>query len=222
MTGRLIVIDGLDGSGKNTQVTMLVERLRKEGVAVETLDFPGYKTTFFGKLIGEILAGKYGKDAAKIDPHIFSPLYAVDRWEQKPTIEKWLAEGKVVVLDRYVSANQIHQGGKISNPEEREAFLAWLDTMEHVVLKNPRPDLVIYLDVHPDITAELLKDAQEKKEYLAGGTDLVESNEEYVRNSHISALSLSHSSKNWKRVDCLQDGNMRSREDIHNEIYSLI
>ena len=104
--GKLIVLDGSDGSGKATQTRFLLARLKKEGYRVKTLDFPQYEKNFFGKLIGECLVGDYG-DFVKIDPHIGSVLYAADRYESKPVIERWLKQGFVVVLDRYVSSNQI-------------------------------------------------------------------------------------------------------------------
>ena len=120
--GKLIVIDGTDGSGKATQVAKLKERLILEGVVVESLDFPRYYDNFFGKLVGECLAGKHG-DFAALSPKIASVIYAADRFESAQQIRTWLDEGKTVVLDRYVSSNQIHQGGKIDNPDERYDFM---------------------------------------------------------------------------------------------------
>ncbi len=144
--GKLIVIDGIDGSGKATQVALLKKRLQQEGVRVKTIDFPRYYNNFFGGLIGEYLSGKYG-DFIAMDPRVASVLYAADRFESSKEIKKWLDEGYVVLADRYVSANQIHQAGKIDEPKVRKEFLAWLDTMEYEVFQIPRPDLVVYLDV---------------------------------------------------------------------------
>ena len=166
--GKLIVIDGSDGSGKATQTKLLMETLRKKGVKVKTLDFPQYENNFFGELIGECLTGACG-DFVTLDPRITSVLYAADRFESSEKITKWLDDGNVVILDRYVSANQIHQGGKIFNSRKRKAFLEWLDRMEYDIFKLPRPNKVIYLDVPIATSIGLLQQAQQKKQYLKDG-----------------------------------------------------
>jgi dTMP kinase len=189
--GKLIVIDGLDGAGKATQVALLFDRLKSEGKKVMTLDFPRYKDNFFGNLIGECLSGKHG-DFLHLSPHVASVLYAGDRFETATKIKKWLDEGKYVLLDRYVSANQIHQGGKIKDPKERRKFLLWLQTMEYDIFKIPRPDRVIFLDVTPDITREMLTkqvNKRDKKSYLGkNAKDIVEESMEYMEASRVSAL----------------------------------
>ncbi len=113
------MIDGIDGTGKATQAKLLVQRLRREGQKVQAIDFPNYYKNFFGKLLGNYLSGKYG-DFAEVDPHVASVLYAADRFESSPQIERWLKEGNIVVADRYVSANQIHQGGKIDGRASKQ------------------------------------------------------------------------------------------------------
>ena len=112
--GRLIVIDGTDGSGKATQVALLAKRLKKEGYTVKLVDFPEYYKNFFGGFIAHCLQEQY-YNWTSIHPKIASIAYAADRWESKDQIEAWLAKGYVVLANRYVSANQIHQGGKIKN-----------------------------------------------------------------------------------------------------------
>ena len=109
-TGKFIVIDGIDGSGKATQTKLLTNRLKNLGVKVKAIDFPRYYDNFFGKLLGEYLSGVYG-DFTQVDPRVASVLYAADRFESSQQIKKWLATGYTVIADRYVSANQIHQGG---------------------------------------------------------------------------------------------------------------
>jgi len=168
--GKLIVIDGVDGSGKATQVKRLAEALRAKGKKVETIDFPRYKDNFFGAMIGECLCGDYG-DFAKLDPHIASVLYACDRMESSKQIKEWLAAGKIVIADRFVSANQIHQGGKCKTEAERKEFLRWLDRMEHEVLDTPRPDVILYLNIPIAVSQELLAKQKasgivEKKPYM--------------------------------------------------------
>lgn len=210
--GKLIVIDGADGSGKATQTALLLKRLKKEKVPVVALDFPQYTKNFFGKLLHRCLAGEYG-DFISIDPHIASVLYAADRFESKKKLEQWLAAGKVVILDRYVSANQMHQGGKISDARKRKEFLAWLDTMEHKVLGLPRPNRIIYLHVPVAVSQVLLKDKKR---------DLAEQNMKYLSDSQRGALKLIEASNAWVKIDCTKNGMMRSREDIHEDVYAQV
>lgn len=222
--GKLIVLDGSDGSGKATQTRFLLARLKKEGYRVKTLDFPQYEHNFFGKLIGQCLVGDYG-DFVQIDPHIGSVLYAADRFESKPVIERWLKQGYTIVLDRYVSSNQIHQGGKIRQPKRQREFLKWLDTMEHVVFGLPRPDSIIYLDVPTTISQSLLKteDQKRKKVYVSKRkTDLVESDEEYMRRSRESALKLVRQLNAWTKIVCTKRGVLLTREEIAEKVWDQV
>src|SRR3989344_9179485 len=189
--GKLIVIDGIDGSGKATQVKLLAEKLKQLKIPVKTIDFPHYDDNFFGKLIGEYLSGAYG-DFIQTDPRVASVLYAADRFESSQQIKNWLAQGFVVIADRYVSANQIHQGGKIADNKKRQDFLRWLDQMEYEIFKIPRPDLVIYLDVPLAVSQAWLeqKAAVRRKKYLKGRRDVAEDNLLHLKNSRSSALGL--------------------------------
>ena len=221
--GKLIVIDGIDGSGKATQVKFLAEKLKKLGVKVKTIDFPRYDDNFFGKLIGEYLSGAYG-DFIQTDPRVASVLYAADRFESSWQINQWLLKGYLVVADRYVSANQIHQGGKISNPLERQEFFRWLDQMEHKIFKVPRPDLVVYLDVPFEVSREWLqqKVAKRKKGYLKGRRDVAEDNLLHLKNSRASALSLGKQNKNWVRIKCCQGMICLAPEQVHERVMQII
>src|SRR3989338_5111207 len=130
--GKLIVIDGTDGSGKATQTDLLVKHLKRDGQRVKVVDFPDYYSNFFGKFIGHCLSERY-YDFVKVHQKIASVLYAADRFESRDKIKKWIAEGNIVIANRYASANQIHQGGKIANTKKRESFLKWLAEMEYEV-----------------------------------------------------------------------------------------
>lgn len=222
--GKLIVIDGTDGVGKATQTKLLVARLKREGVNVETLDFPQYYKNFFGKFIGAMLTGQYG-DFLHIDPYIASVMYAADRFESKAKLEKWLAEGKVVILDRYVSANQMHQGGKIKSPAKRKAFLLWLDHMEHGVFGLPRPDLIVYLHLSMKEVLRLLKnkDRNVKKRYAHRGKDVVEGDPAYLEASQKSALKLIQEKSHWKKIECSEGkGGILPKEIIHEKLYAIV
>lgn len=221
--GKLIVIDGIDGSGKATQTKLISKRLMREGFKVKTIDFPRYYDNFFGKLLGEYLAGAYG-DFTQVDPRVASVLYAADRFESGKKIGRWLEEGNIVVADRYVSANQIHQGGKIKEVKERKQFMSWLGEMEYDVFKIPRPDLVIYLDVPFEVSKEWLKQkiAQRSKKYLRGRRDVAEENLTYLKNSRESALALVGQNRNWKKIECCKGGTCLSPEDVHERVSVIV
>lgn len=222
--GKLIVIDGSDGSGKATQTRLLIARLKRAGHRVKTLDFPQYEVNFFGSLIGQCLAGEYG-DFIGVDPHIASVLYAADRFESKKKIEQWLRAGNIVVLDRYVSANQIHQGGKIHDTKKQRAFLQWLDTLEHGVFGIPRPDQIIYLDVPIAVSEKLLAQESTKrsKVYLKKSQkDLAESNSKHLAESRANALKLVKQLNAWTKVDCAKSNAMLSREVIAEKVWDIV
>lgn len=221
--GQLIVIDGIDGSGKATQVKLLRARLVKAGVPVKTIDFPRYEDNFFGKLIGEYLSGIYG-DFIQTDPRVASVLYAADRFESSKKIQEWLDAGYIVVADRYVSANQIHQGGKVPDAIQRKEFLVWLDNMEHGVFKIPRPDLTIFLDVPFEVSKEWLKQkiAVRKKKYLKGRRDVAEDNLMHLKHSRDAALGLAEGHKNWERVECCKGMICMLPEAVSDHVFAIV
>jgi dTMP kinase len=223
MKGKLIVIDGIDGSGKATQTKLLATRLKKEGFKIKTIDFPRYENNFFGKFIGECLAGKHG-DFIAVNPHIGSVLYAADRFESSKEIRKWLGNGYTVITDRYVSANQIHQGGKLHDMKERKAFLAWLDIMEYKTFAIPKPDLVVYLDVPFEVSSVWLKNKAlvRKKNYLEGNVDVAEDNLKHLKDSRESALHLAKENKNWKRVECCTEMVCMPPEGVAEVVYKEV
>lgn len=222
--GKLIVVDGIDGSGKATQVKLLAARLKKSGVKIKTIDFPRYQDNFFGSLIGECLSGSLG-DFIGVHSRIASVLYAGDRFESSKDIRKWLDQGYIVLADRYVSANQIHQGGKIENPKERKEFLDWLDTMEHKIFGIPRPDLVIYLDVPFEVSKEWLKQkvAQRKKTYLKDGRkDVAEDNLAHLEHSRNGALYMAKNYKNWRKIGCCEGNVCMLPEAVHEVVFETV
>ena len=223
--GKLIVIDGSDGSGKATQTKLLFERLKREKIKVHTLDFPQYTENLMGSLIGECIAGEHG-DFLHVDPYIGSVLYAADRFESRDVILKWLAAGAIVVLDRYVSANQIHQGGKIATPRKRKHFLDWLDRLDYGVFKLPKPDMTIYLHMPLEHSLKLLTDKraqQKKKEYLKkGARDTVELDRSYLMNAQKSAASLMRTHAGWHKIECADRDTIRTRDEVHQDVFRLI
>ncbi len=211
MKGKLIVIDGIDGSGKATQARSLVKRLRQMGHKVRTLDFPQYEKNICGGLIGECLRGLHG-GFMELDARIASVLYAVDRFESKQKIERWLKEGCIVVLDRYVSSNQIHQGGKILNNSQRKEFLQWIEGLEYGVLGLPKPNKTVFLHVPVLVSRDMI---QEKDR------DMAEKNRVYQDRSSRCARWLAKR-YGWVTIQCVRRGVLRPVEEISEEIYSSI
>jgi len=221
--GTFIVLDGNDGSGKATQARLLVEHLGSEDIPSVTMDFPAYDRNIFGALIGECLAGEHG-DFLHMDPKVASALYMLDRFESSETIRRALEEGKVIIADRFSSSNQIHQGGKIADENERIAFLEWLDKAEHDTLRVPRPDLIVYLRVPVEISLELLlkKRALKNSSLGVGVKDTVEEDRNYLERSHATADWLASREDNWRIVDCVREGQMRTVEDIQGEVHQIV
>jgi len=222
--GKLIVIDGTDGSGKTTQANLLIKHFRKDGRKVKFIHFPRYEDNFFGKFIAHCLSEQY-YNWINIHPKIASVIYAADRWESKPKIEVWLKKGYIVVMDRYISSNQIHQGGKISNVKKREDFIKWLAEMEYKVFKIPAPDLTVYLSLPIETVLKLIKDRDYKgaRAYLGSKKkDVHEKDKNFLKNSIKSALWLAKTQKNWIKIECMKNGELRSFPDIHDEIYAKV
>lgn len=219
--GKLVVVDGIDGSGKATQVKLLIKRLRKEKIKTATIDFPQYYNNFFGKAIGRFLNNEFG-DAPKTSPYLASVLYAVDRWETKDKIEKWLKEGRVVILDRYSSSNQIHQGGKIVNSKKRKEFLDWLEEMEFNVLKIPKPDLIIFLNVPYRISKKLLTKKVSRNYIKNAKSDKVEKSRIYQESSYQQSLKLIKKYNNWTEINCVKNNELLSPENINDLIWDKL
>lgn len=222
--GKLIVIDGTDGSGKATQVVLLAKRLKKEGKIVKIVDFPEYYKNFFGAFIGHCLSEQY-YNFLNIHPKIASVLYAADRFESNDKMRNWLRKGYIIIANRYVSANQIHQGGKIKSVKKRNDFIKWLDKMEYEVFKIPRPDITLYLSLPINIVLQLLKDrdnSKTKRAYLKKKKDVHEADVNFLINSRKSALKLVREVSNFIKIDCVLRGKILSREIIHREVYEKI
>ena len=154
----------------------------------------------------------------------FCLVYAADRFESSAEIKKYLDQDYVVVLDRYVSANQIHQGGKIKNLKKRASFLEWLDEMEYGVFKIPRPDIILYLSLPLKFVEVLLKERNKKsvRAYAGNKKDVHETDVEFKKNSIKSALWLAKTQKGWVKIDCTKNGKIDTRENIHEKIYEEV
>lgn len=218
-SGKLIVLEGLDGSGKATQTALLLKRLKKEGYKIATTDFPQYEK-FFGKLVGRYLAGEFGT-AEQVSPYLASLLYGLDRWQAADKMKKWLKQGKIIVSNRYSTANMIHQAGKIKNAKRRKAFLKWLQRLEFNFFGIPRPDLIIYLAV-PYRIGQKLVDHKGFRIYLKGKKrDIHEASKKHLREAEKVALELVKQYR-WERIECVKKNQIFSREEIHEKIWQKV
>ena len=221
MKGKLIVIDGGDGAGKATQAQLLVDHLQADGIEVETLDFPRYEQNHFGKLIRECLDGKRG-DFMKLDAKVVAALFAADRFETKQVLDDWLEQGKTVLLDRYVSANMMHQGARLSNDSALPELLDWIDHMEYDVYKIPQPDVTFYFDIPFKIREQLKLQAVREGKHT-GKLDVAEQDQGHQRIAEIRARKIVSLRADWRHITCCTgSGELRSREDIHEEVYKIV
>ncbi|MFZ0412937.1 MAG: hypothetical protein WA875_06995 [Candidatus Acidiferrales bacterium] len=217
--GKFIVLEGIDGSGKRTQIEMLARALETRGVAYAGISFPNY-AGFFGKLVAQFLNGDFGPLEA-VDAHFSALLYAGDRLESKPAIEKELDAGKVVLADRYIGSNLAHQGARVPR-EKRAEFIAWLKQLEYGVYALPPEDLVIYLRL-PPAEAHRLVGQKGARDYTKLQRDIQESNL-----GHLEAASEVYDElalqANWVTIDCFESaqGELRRPEAIHEEILAAV
>ena len=216
--GKLFVIDGTDGSGKQTQFTKLQERLTKEGVEYQTVSFPNYDSPS-SSLVKMYLSGEFGKNAKEISPYIASTFYAVDRYATFQTgFKKYYENGGIILADRYTTANMVHQAGKISDKNEREKFLNWLWDFEFKLYGLPIPSEVFFLKMPPEKAMELIKNRENKFTHTAQ-KDIHERDKNHLIDSYNAACDVAVK-YNWYTVECIKDGKLRSIEDIHEEIYN--
>ena len=212
--GKLIVIEGTDGSGKSTQFRLLTDRLEAEQVKFQKLVFPQYSEPS-SALIRMYLGGEFGSKPEDVNAYAASAFYSVDRYASYRKVwGKWYENGGLVVSDRYTTSNAVHQTSK--EPEDkREDFLNWLYDFEYGKLGLPRPDLVIYLDVPTDFTKKMLRRRETETNTHA---DIHEQDTQYLATCRrMGRAAAAH--YGWTVVRCVRDGAMRSMEDIHEEIY---
>jgi dTMP kinase len=202
----------------------LTEHLIKEGRKIKVVDFPEYYKNFFGKFIGHCLSEQY-YNFLDVHQKIASVLFAADRWESSEEMREWLNKGYIVIANRYVSANQIHQGGKIKNAKKRADFMKWLNEMEYEVFGIPKPDITLYLSLPIKIILELIKkrdSSKMKREYLKNKKDVYESDLNFLINSRKSALKLEKEIPNFIKIECSEKGSIMSRERIHELVYGKV
>ena len=211
--GTLIVIDGLDGSGKNTQSTLLYERLLKEGKRVHLVSFPNYESPAC-QPVKMYLDGEFGSDPESVGSYAASTFFAVDRFASfRLNWKKEYDEGAIIIANRYTTANAIHQLTKLDE-ESHEAFLEWLYDFEFVKLGLPAPDLTLLLKVPVEKSLELIDHRGEKKD--------IHENREHLKKAALAAEKCA-AAWGWKSLSCVDDqGALLSREEIAERVYAVV
>lgn len=215
--GKLFVIDGTDGSGKQTQFKKLQERLTKEGIDYKTVSFPNYDSPS-SSLVKMYLAGEFGENAKQVSPYIASTFYAADRYATfKKELEEYYNNGGTIFADRYTTANMIHQAGKIQDKNERKKLLDWIWDFEFNLYGLPVPSEVFLLKMPPEVSIELMKDRENKFTHEAA-KDIHERDKNHLIDAYNAACDVAKD-YGWFTIECVKDGKIRTIEDIHEEIY---
>lgn len=217
--GKLIIVEGGDGSGKATQTKKLVERLIKDGHPVMSVSFPDYESDS-SALVKMYLAGDFGKNPEDVNPYVASTFYAADRFASyRMKWKNFYDNGGIVIADRYTTSNMVHQMVKYTESKERIEFLNWLEDLEFKKFGLPEPDIVCLLDVPLEVTLKLMKNRVNKTGGRTG--DIHEKDSLYLENCH-KAYDELVKRYNWKRIPCTFESNMKTIEEIHEDIYKAV
>ena len=220
MKGKLIIIEsGSDASGKATQTKKLYEKLLKDGYNVRKVEYPNYDSET-SALVKMYLRGDFGKNPSDVDPYVSSTFFAADRYASfKTQWEEFYNQGGIIIADRYTTSNMVHQASKM-DIQDRDNYLDWLSNFEFEMYKIPRPDCVVFLDVPIKFSKKLMENRKNK---ITGGDkkDIHESDIAYLEKSYKNALYIADKYK-WKKINCVKEENLRSIDDIHEEIYEVV
>lgn len=216
MKGIIISIEGTDGAGKHTQQQLLMESLISEGYKVTNQAFPNYESDS-SKPVKMYLSGEFGNNANSLDAYQASVLFAVDRLcTYKKSLESHYNDGEILLFDRYVQSNFIHQCSKIDDPEKKLEFIKWEENLEYDTLSLPRPDLTFFIEMPIEKSLEL---AKARGDYKTGTTkDIHEEDSTYMKKSYDNGLTLAKK-LGWTLIHCVdENNNLKSIDEIHQEI----
>ena len=212
MKAKLIVFDGVDSSGKETQTDFLIKKLENDGLNVLKLSFPVYSSDS-SALVKMYLNGDFGSEPSDVSSYISSTFYTVDRFASfKTDWEDFYNKGGVIICDRYTTSNMVHQASKIENIKEKDKFLEWLYDFEYEKFGLPIPDCVFFLDMPPKYGAKLMKN-RKNKITNEDKKDIHESNIDYLLDSYNNAKYVANKFK-WKTINCIKDSEVRLPLDI--------
>lgn len=219
--GKLIAIDGVDASGKQTHTKMLIERLKADGRKVKLISFPDYESDS-SALVKMYLSGKFGENPNDVNAYAASSFFAADRFASYRMNWKKDYENPdmIIIADRYTSSNMIHQASKIDDEKEKNKFLAWLYELEFKIYALPEPDITFFLDMPVECAKKLM--AERENKFDKNQTkDIHERNTDYLKKSYDNAC---HIAKiyNWKHILCAKDTLVRPIDEINNEIYDIV
>lgn len=219
--GKLIVIDGGDGSGKTTQAKLLIEELKKNKLPVKYVDFPRYYTSFHGRTVAKFLRGEFG-ELNQVSPYLASLAYALDRASVKEEMEQFLQSGGYIIANRYATSNMAHQGAKFKDSKKRDEYLKWVYELEYKVHKIPKEDIVIYLYVPWRTGFELTKH-KGMRQYLKGkSSDIHEKDLEYRQSTEEMYLALAKKYKHWVTIDCIDHEKLLPPDAIQKKIQDTL
>lgn len=218
--GKIFVIEGTDGSGKETQFRKLQERFEEENIGYRSVNFPNYESPS-SSLVKMYLSGEFGENPKEISPYIASTFYAADRYATyKKYYEDYYHEGGIILADRYTTANMVHQAGKIKEEEERKKFLEWLWDFEFNLYGLPIPTKTFFLDMPPQYALHLIEDRKNKFTQELQ-KDIHERDTNHIQDSYEAACKLIDE-YDWCRIECIKDGEIRSVNEIHETIFQEI
>lgn len=221
-SGKFIVIEGIDGSGKATQLKKLSDFLRSRGLEIATFDFPQYSepSSYF---VREYLNGRYGS-FKEINPYAASSFFALDRYNAKKEIILALASGKITLSNRYVGSNMAHQGSNFENSEDQKKYFNWIDNFEFEILGIPRPDLNIILHVSAGVVQELV-DQKGERQYISNGAkrDILESNLDHLKKTETTYQEIAALFPDqFTTIECMNGGKLDTIEAVHQKIVELV
>lgn len=217
MSGKLIVFEGTDGSGKATQTQLLCEHLMQIGIPFRKIDFPRYGKPS-AAMVQEYLDGNLGKKPDDVNAYAASMFYAMDRYASyKQDWGEFYEQGGLIVADRYTTSNAVHQASKLPDAE-RAAYLEWLFHTEYELLELPEPDLVIYLDMPTQITERMMR---QREQDTGTHADIHEQDASYLKQCRDNAREVVHSC-GWSVVSCAAGDEPRAPQDIHEEVYKIV
>ena len=219
MKGTLYVIEGVDGSGKATQTELLYQALLAQGKNVRKVSFPDYDSPS-SSLIKMYLNGEFGTDPQSVNAFATSIFFAVDRFASfRKDWQQFYEDGGIIIADRYVTSNLVHQAGKIADADEKERYIAWLSDLEYNIFGLPKPDCVVFLDMPPAYSLRLRQQRGELKQGLSA--DIHEADQKYLLQAYDNAIGIARH-QNWHTISCVADDEIRTIDDIHQEILQTI
>ena len=218
--GRLIVIEGTDSSGKETQTKKLYDRLIEEKRKSKKISFPNYESKA-SEPVKMYLAGEFGENAKKVNPYPVSTMYAIDRYASYMTDwKKDYEDESIVVTDRYTTSNMVHQASKLEDKKEKEDYLNWLKDLEYEKMGIPVPDLVIFLNMPTEMARKLMENRKNK---ITGEEkkDIHEKDSNHLREAYENACEIAKKD-NWKEVACVGENGLKTIDEIAEEVYKLV